>query len=418
MFNSDLLVAFAFMALLFLRQVIILKRPNKINYAPLMIGIGAIASLIHFIIHPDTTNVILLLRESIFPLLVALLLYIVMNILHQTQVSQNTRTQEEFVKVLVNEITQLKAFILEMETKMNTSQEAEQSSQEEIRKKFREDIQALDSIQLNQIKFLDKFDEMEEWHKDVSKVFINFTEMQLPELDNVVHKHIDILRVAEQDHYNKLNSLLQKAVESRIDMSGDIEELKEKLLSMKSISDDIAQSITEHTLHQLSGVTKAFEMQVISLKSHTESVGTSLQEGETRLDAIRMQSEMIMKQMVLSSNKMKELELQNSSLYDVYTMLKDIINDVEIVKFDYEKSQSQLSLISKDLVQSKDEELLNISKKIDILSENFTEKIEESLEKLQEHYVIAGKEITKTTQLLAKQAQLKNGYNDYNGGAS
>ena len=337
MFNSDLLLAFAFMALLFLRQIVILKRPNKINYAPLMVGIGAIASLVHFIIHPDTTNVILLLRESIFPFLVALLLYIVMNILHQTQVSQNARTQEEFVKVLVSEITQLKEFILEIETKMNTSQEAERNSQEEIRAKFREDIRALDTIQLNQNKFIDKFDEMGAWHDDVSKGFAYFTEVQLPELDNVVHKHIDILRVAEQDHYNKLNLLLQKAIESRVDMSDDIDELKVKLNGMKTISDEIARSITAQTLQQLSGVTKAFESQILTLKSHTESVGTSLQEGETRLESIKTQSEMIMKQMVLSSNKMQELQLQNSDLHDVYTMLKEIIHDVELVKSDYVK---------------------------------------------------------------------------------
>ncbi len=418
MFNSDLLLAFAFMALLFLRQIIILKRPNKINYAPLMIAIGAIASLVHFIINPDTTDVILLLRESIFPFLVALLLYIVMNVLHQTQVSENARTQEEFVKVLVREITQLKDFILEIEMKMTSSQEAERSSQEEIRVKFREDIRALDTIQFNQTKFIDKFDEMEAWHKDVSKGFAYFTEVQLPELDNVVHKHIDILRVAEQDHYNKLNQLLQKAVESRVDMSDDIDELKIKLNSMKTISDEIAKSITAQTLKQLSGVTKAFESQILTLKSHTESLQTSLQEGETRLESIKTQSEIIMKQMVLSSNKMKELQLQNSDLHDVYTMLKEIIHDVELVKLDYIKSQSQLSLISQDLAQSKDRQVLEMSQKIDALSENFASKIDESLEKLHEHYNIAGEEITQSVQILAKRAQLKNRYGDYDGGSS
>ena len=53
MLDGDLLLAFSFMALLFLRQISILKQPNKINYAPLMIGIGSISSVVHFIIHPD-----------------------------------------------------------------------------------------------------------------------------------------------------------------------------------------------------------------------------------------------------------------------------------------------------------------------------------------------------------------------------
>jgi len=412
MFDNDLILAFGFMALLFLRQIAILKQPNKINYAPLMIGIGAISSLVHFIIQPDVSDVVLLLRESIFPLLVALLLYIVMNILHQTQVSQNARTQEEFTRVLVSEISELKNFILDLEGRMSTAQQEERASQEEIHLKFKHDIRALDSIQANQTKFLDKFDEMDIWHKQVSKAFEHFSEVQLPELDDVVHKHIDILRIAEQDHYNKLTTVLERAVQSRGDMSEDIEDLKASLKSMKNVSDDIAKSITKHTLQQLSGVTKAFETQIISLKSHTESVRTSLFEGENRLDGIRTQSEMIMKQMVLSSNKMQELEKQNSGLHDVYSSLKEIILDIESIKSDYVKSQAQLSLISKDLADSKDAQVQEMRKKIDDLSESFSKKIDESLEKLHEHYHIAGGEITQSVQMLAKRAQLKSGYTD------
>jgi len=410
MFATDLLLAFAFMAMLFLRQIAILKQPNKINYAPLMIGIGAISSLVHFIIKPESTDTLLLIRESIFPFLVALLLYIVMNILHQTQVSQNARTQEEFVKELVTEISDLKKFILEIETKMTTAQELDRNSQEEVRTKFKEDIKALDTIQLNQAKFIDNFEKMEGWHKEVSKGFEYFSEVQLPELDNVVHKHIDILRVAEQDHYNKLTSLLEKAVQSRGDMSEDIDELKASIYSIRTVSKEIASSITRHTLQQLSGITKAFEEQIIALKSHTEGVTTSLHEGETTLEAIRTQSEMIMKQMVLSSTKMKELQGQNSELTDVYSTLKEIIADVEAVKSDYVKAQAQLSSISKELEASKDDEVIQMRKKIDFLSESVSKEISESLEKLHEHYHIAGGEITQSVQMLAKRAQIKSGY--------
>ncbi len=48
----------------------------------------------------------------------------------------------------------------------------------------------------------------------------------MPKLDDVVHEHIDILRVAEQDHYNKLNTTLQKAVKSRGEMWENMDELK------------------------------------------------------------------------------------------------------------------------------------------------------------------------------------------------
>ncbi|MDQ7043029.1 MAG: hypothetical protein Q9M34_05795 [Sulfurimonas sp.] len=412
MFDGDILLAFAFMGLLFVRQIVIIKQPNKINYTPLMIGIGSIATLVHFIIHPETADMLLIVRESLFPLLVSLLLYIVMNILHQTQLSQNARTQEEFIKVLVSEITQLKEFIYEIETKMTLSQQEERKAQEEIRSQFKEDINALDTIQKNQNMFIDKFEQMQEWHDAVSKAFEHFSEVQLPELDNVVHKHIDILRIAEQDHYNKLNILLQKGVQSRGNISEDIDELKESLHSMKNISNEIATSIVKHTLMQLSGVTKSFESQIIALKSHTESVSTSLSEGENTLGNIRVQSEMIMKQMVLSAKKMQELEEQNSGLHDVYMTLKEIIKDVEAVKFEYAKSQAQLSVISEKLARSKDEQVLEMQNKIDDLSESLSLKIDKSLEKLHEHFHITEEKISPSVQILAKRAQLKSGYGE------
>lgn len=412
MFDNDLIISFLFMAILFLRQIYILKQANKINYSPLMIGVGAISSLVHFIIHPDTTDILLLLRESLFPLLVALLLYIVMNILHQTQQSENAKIQEEFTKVLVSEISQLKKFILELEDRMKTYQQEEMKVQEEIRSKFKEDIKALDAIQTNQIKFLDKFDDMESWHKNVSRSFEFFSEVQLPELDNVVHKHIDILRVAEQDHYNKLTTLLEKAVDNRYDISEEIDELKTNLNNIKSVSSDIAKAITKHTLQQLSGVTKAFESQIVSLKSHTEGVKMSLYEGENTLSSIRNQSEMIMKQMVLSSKKMDELEKQNNRLHDIYSTIKDIISDVEAIKSDYIKSQAQLSMLAKEFESSKDKQVLEVKDKIDEISETLSNKIDESLEKLHEHYHVANENITQSMQILAKKAQLKKGYLD------
>ncbi|MCK4974851.1 MAG: hypothetical protein KAR81_06325, partial [Sulfurimonas sp.] len=171
MFDGDLLIAFAFMVLLFLRQVSILKQPNKINYAPLMIGIGAISSVVHFIIHPETVDTLLILKESFLPLLVSLLLYIVMNILHQTQQSNQSKTQHEFTKVLIEQITQLKEFTSELEKKMILNQNEDRAAQGEIREKFKQDIKALDIIQINQTKFLEKFEHMEQWHNDVTNTF-------------------------------------------------------------------------------------------------------------------------------------------------------------------------------------------------------------------------------------------------------
>ena len=412
MFESDLLLAFAFMAVLFLRQISILKQPNKINYAPLMIGIGAISSVVHFMIHPEAIDTLLILRESFFPLLVSLLLYIVMNILHQTQQTMHARTQHEFTKELIEQITQLKEFTSELEKKMIINQDEDRLAQKETRDKFKQDIKALDTIQINQGKFLEKFDDMSSWHKNVTKAFDDFTNVQLPSLDDVVHKHIDILRVAEQDHFNKVKATLEKAVQSRCDMSEDMDNMKENLENMSHISTNISNSITKHTIEQLSEVTKPFEKQILSLKSHTESVNTSLYESEKKLSDIKDKSEMIMKQMILSSNKMNVLETQSSSLHDVYSDIQELIKEMEAVRSDYVKSQSQLTMIVKELQASKDEDIDGLKEQMETLSANLSAKIDKSLEKLHNHYHIANEDISKSVQFLAKQSQVKNGYTD------
>ena len=413
MYANDLILAFAFMAILFLRQISILKLPNKINYAPLMIGIGAISSVVHFIINPNTTDTILLLRESFFPMLVALLLYIVMNILHQTQQSENSRAQDDFLRVLVSEITDLKDFMSELQNRVEASQQEDKRVQEEVRKKFKDDIKALESIKVNQEKFYVKFDDMESWHKEVSKSFDYFTDEQLPELDNMVHKHIDILRVAEQDHYNQIKIILNKEANDRVDVSSEIEELRTKLNGMKNISDEIAKSIIKHTLEQLSGVTKSFENQIINLKSHAEAVETSLEESDNRLDGIRSKSELIMKQMILSSKKMDEMQKQNSGLHDVQMDVRSLITDIEMMKSDYNKSQMKLSLISSEMATSKDEKIEIMKSQINSLGDFLSQKIDESLEKLHEHYHIAEGDITQSVQILSKKVQSKKGYGEF-----
>ena len=412
MFDGDLLLAFAFMALLFLRQISILKQPNKINYAPLMMGIGAISGTVHFITHPETADTLLILKESLFPILVALILYVIMNILHQTQQSDQSKIQHEFTKELIEQLTQLKEFSAELEKKMILNQNEDRRVQEETRERFRHDIKVLDEILVNQNRFLEKFEEVDKWHDYVVKSFENFTEVQLPSLDNIVHKHIDMLRVAEQDHFNKVKATLTKAVESRGDIAVEIEELKENLQTISNISQTIAKTIIRHTIEELSDVTKPFEKEMFSLKSHTEGLGISLYESENRLSGVKEQSELIMKQMILSSKKMNEIESKNSGLHDVYATMKDLIRDIEIIKSEYVKSQSQLSMIVKDFKDTKENEVDSIKEQIESLSATLTTKVDSSLEKLYKHYSIASEEISPNIKFLSKQAQLKSKYSE------
>jgi len=411
MFNGYILLAFLFMGLLFVRHILIFKQENKINYAPLVIAIGIISSIVHFITYPETKDLILLLRESFFPLVVSLFLYIVMNILHQTQSVQHSILQHEVTNDLISQITDLKLFTTELEKEMLSKQEEELIAQKEIRDKFNEDIKSLEVIQLNQFKFLEKFDEMSIWHKDVLNRFNDFAEIQLPALDGIVHKHIDILRIAEQDHFNKVKSVLEKSLENRCDIEEKILEVKEHLEDMKNMSDFIVNSVKEHTLSQLSGVTNAFENQIISLKSHTEGLNTTLHESETSLIGIKKESEIIVQQMVMSSKKMETLQVQSDKLYDTYLIMKELINNVALIKTDYEQTKKELSVILNELRDSEAQNILNMKEQIESLSLTLNEKIDESLKKLHEHYHVTTNDMSQTLQLLSQKNKLK-GYEE------
>jgi len=412
MFDIDLLIAFFLMSVLFLRQIVILKQPNKIDYAPLVLGIGAISSIIHFILHPENSNLVLLFRESFIPILVAFILYLIMNILHQTQASMSAKAQEAFTQTVAYELSQLQEFLLELENRMEHTQEMSKKSHDDIREKFLKDIQILDTVLENQNKFLYRFKDVEKWHQDVHEAFKYFSEVQLPELDNVVHKHIDILRIAEQDHYNKLSTLLEKAVESRYDIVEDIEEVKRNVEKIGTLSDTIADNIVEKTTHKITHVMKAFESEIVLLKSHTEALKTSLYEGENTLSNIKIQSEMIMKQMVLSSKKMEELSSQKEKIETIFSRVESLLLEIKEIEADYTKAQFSLQEMLAEIEKTKTQEMTHIKHTVDELSETLAKKVDESLENLHEHYHITSEDISQSVKILAKKAQLQKGYGE------
>ena len=109
---------------------------------------------------------------------------------------------------------------------------------------------------------------------------------------------------------------------------------------------------------------------------------------------------------------MTELEDQNSGLNDIYSTIKDLVGDIEVIKADYVKSQSQLSSIAKDLNKTQENEIESVKEQMESLIVVLSKRIDDSLDKLHEHYHIASDDITQSVQILSKKAQLKKGYSD------
>ncbi|MDY0117851.1 MAG: hypothetical protein RBR59_09755, partial [Sulfurimonadaceae bacterium] len=408
MIDIDIIIAFVFMTLLFVRQLTIVKQSNKINYAPLMIGIGAIASVIHFVLYSQTNNLPLLMRDSFLPFLIALIFYLVMNVLHQTQERENAKQKIQVQFDLRREIQQLREYVGEIETKLILSEQDDKAVKGNLREHFKQDVKSIESIMHNQEKFLEKFDELESWHQNTNTSLETFTTVKLPELDSTMHEHIRLLRVAEQEHYNKIIAALQKTTEKKSDFKEEFAIVLRAMEEIKGVSRVIADSIIEHTLRQQAGVSKAFENQMLVLKSHAEGINTTLYEDENRLGVIKNHSEMIMKQIVLSSKKMQELQERSGALDTLYRTMQSLVEDVDAIKADYTKSQVQLDTLVQEIRNSEDEHLLAMKMQVDNLSLTLTRKIEDSLDKLHEHYHIASEDITQSVKVLARKADRKS----------
>ncbi|WP_345993999.1 hypothetical protein [Sulfurimonas sp. HSL-1716] len=410
MLELDLMVSYTFMALLFLRQVSILKRPNKINYAPLMLSIGALFATVHFMLFIQSGNIVFILKESLSVIVIALSLFIIMNILHQAQKTEDDKTQKEFALSLSSKVAQMKEYIAVLEDKATSMHDEEQRSLFEIREQIKKDIASLKSIQANQEKFIGEFETMTQQQSKVMHSVEQFRTVQLPELDEIMHSHIDMLRVSEQDHYNRIKKAFDGADALRNDIKEEMDEVREDIKSIKNVSQEISSSIVEKTLLELSAVTLEFEKQLNHLRAQTEGVSTSLFEGENILDSIRKQSEMVMKQIVLSSNNMKILEEHSRNLTNIYNPLKDLIGEIESVKLEYKTAYKELSGLANTLNSTEKEQLEIMKNRVDELSEKLIEKIDISLEKLQSHYHIASREVTSTVSELAKKAKVQSGY--------
>ena len=401
MFEPDLIISYILMGFFFLRQIMILKRPNKINYSPLILGIGAIFALVHFILYFESDTLTLVLKESSSSLLVSLLLYVMMNILHQAQKNEEEQFQREFSSAMASKISQMKEYIGMLEDKIAQMRDDEQQSLFGIREDIKNDLLAQKLIQANQEKFIHQFESLMHQENEILK-----TLQQLPELDQIMHNHIDILRISEQDHFNRIKKAFDQANENRCDIKDEIADVKHEINILQSMSKDVAEKIIEATLGELSGVILEFQRQLNTLRAQSESVSTSLSEGENILGNARSKSEMLMKQIILSSNNMKTLVDSSRSLTMIYEPIKNLISEIQSIKADYQAAHQELGDLATLLTITEKEQIEVMKVKVDELSEKLIEKIDVSLQKLHTHYHIASNEVTSTVSELAKKAKL------------
>jgi len=335
MISLDLLLVILAMSLLFLRHTAVYKDPSKINYTPMVLALGFIGGLLHFILSGSME--ITIIKESLLSVSVGILLSAIMSVMNQTVSVINAHED----RLRISQISEEVALLTSLKERLDLITQMEGSTHDQIRHVFKEEFDALNVIQENQKLFIKKIESLLAQQQNAMGKFEEFTFTELPSLDNVVHRHIDMLRVAEQDHFLQLKNVARSSSDEQKEVHTQLNEIRDLLLRMSH------HQLPDHTitvLHkEMDRIVQDFSHHLQSLGAKSESIVTSLLENDALLQGSREQSELIMQQMVLSSKQMKEMTLHAKELSDSLKPLSHLFDSAETLHGEFIHAKGKLS---------------------------------------------------------------------------
>lgn len=407
MLQIDLLIAVSMMSLLFLRHINVYKDRNKINYTPIVIGIGIIMGLLHFIMMGDSEGWLLALRESLLTVIVGVIFSAIMSVMSQTQHVTNQYEDNLRIQNIGDEVGILKTLFNDVNGQLGHVSQMENSTQIQLKNLFKEEIDALNVIQSNQKLFIQKIESILTKQQVSMEKFEEFTLNELPSLDNVVHRHIDLLRISEQDHFNQLKNAAKILSE---DKKAYQEELKEiKTILARLAKSQSMEGIINHLDHEFTRIIHEFSRHIQTIGSKSESIVTTLLENEKILKGSREQSELIMQQMVLSSNHMREMSHNSKELNESIKPLGHLFNSAQSLHEEFILAKSQLSELvvtlegyEKQEHRELREHLENVANEAIVQMKLFTQILTQS----DHHHHVSAKEVVD----LAHRAKLHQSY--------
>ncbi len=341
MITTDLLGIPVVMAALFLRHSAVYKQPNKIDYAPIVLGLGIVGALLHFIVYADELSTLAVIKESLIPLALGVALSAVMSVMSRSVSVRHDHDDRTAIAELADHLGVVQHSVAMFDQRLEIVAQMERSTHEQLRAVFKEEIDALNVIQANQKLFVSKIESLLAQQHTAMEKFETFTLTEVPGLDNVIHRHIDLLRIAEQDHFNQLKNLLRQSDDETKEVFGRLGEIHDRLVHIES------QGVGERTigvLHQeLGRIVHEFGRQLQTIGAKSEAMVTTLLENDAVLKGSREQSEMIMQQMVLSTKQMREITSQSKELSDSLKPLVSLFASAEALHRELVSAKGKLS---------------------------------------------------------------------------
>lgn len=410
MISIDLLLIMLAMSLLFLRHTAVYKDPTKINYTPVVLALGFIGALFHLILSPmiDINTI----KESLLALSVGVLLSAVMSVMNQTVSVMATLEYRLRVNTIGDDISTLSSAIATLKDRIDLVTQMEGSTHEQIRTVFQEEFDALNTIQNNQKLFITKIEALLLQQQTSMGKFEEFTLSELPSLDSVVHRHIDMLRIAEQDHFNQLKNVAQFHFDEQKEVHTQLKNLHELLTQMSH------QQSSEHTVtivqKELDRIINDFSHHLQMLGAKSESIVTSLLENDALLKGSREQSELIMQQMVLSSKQMREMTAHSKELADSMLPLSRLFASAESLYNEFIHAKGKLNELIITLESYEHHEYRAIRQSLEEVAAEATAQMKLLVQTLQSRESHAREALsmieTKNVQELASKVKLHKSY--------
>lgn len=341
MFEWDLLLAIGLMSLLFLRHIAVYKDPNKINYTPIVLAIGFVSGCLHFVMLGEGTQWLLVLREALLSVTLGIVLSAIMSVMSQTQRASGNALQNRQLQTLIDDINGLGHLFNAFGGLLTRISAMESSTHEQLKNIFKEEIDALGSILNNQKFFIQKVESVLAQQQLAQEKFEVFTTSELPSLDNIVHRHIDLLRIAQTEHFNHIKHSMKQLDDAKEHTHS---ELKIIYAAVQKIPKTFSnEGITGSIERELSKIIADFEQHIGTIGSKAQSIVMTLLENEAILKGSREQSEMIMQQMVLSSNNMREMNHTTKELGLTLRPISTMFESAQALSVEFALAKSRLS---------------------------------------------------------------------------
>lgn len=341
MFESDLLLSMLLMSLFFLRHIMVYKDRNKINYTPVVLAIALIAGIMHVVMVPDNTQMLLALKESLLTFVVGVVYSVIMGIMSQTQNAAFSNHESIRTDTLNSRVEEMQNNLQAITGQLNIMTNMENTTHEQLKEVFKEELEALNMIQNNQKLFITKIESILLKQQASMEKFEDFTLNEMPSLDNVVHRHIDLLRISEQDHFNQLKLAINASHEDRQMLQSQLQEIQGLISTLAH--GEVEQTLVHKLEHDISRIVVEFSHKIQNIGSKSEAIVTRLLENDAILKGSREQSELIMQQMVLSSNHMKEMSQTSKQLHDSIKPLGELFLSADALHKEIMVTKSKLN---------------------------------------------------------------------------